>query len=321
MRSCARRAPVAPTERDLNSVLAGMEPLLRRAMPENISLNISVDERLWTVVADQSLTESALLNLALNARDAMEEGGQLTIETSNVRLDSSYLRQRGEEIEPGDYVMLAVTDTGIGIDPHVLPNVFEPFFTTKSVGKNSGLGLSMVQGFVKQTGGAVSVYSESGVGTTFKLFFKSVSVPDEVAEELPELAETPARSARILLVEDDVTVRKVLSSQLERSGYSVISAGESDSAQAAFKSSGPFDLVVSDIVMPGELQGPALVRKLRQIKSDLPVIFLSGYPQEAAIRGNGLNEDDVMLMKPVSRVDLLNAISNALSEGAEPQDA
>ena len=317
MLSFARRAPVAPTELDLNSVVGGMEPLLRRAMPENIDLNISVDDDLWTVVADQSLTESSLLNLALNARDAMENGGQLTIETSNVRLDSDYMEQRGEEIEPGNYVMLAVTDTGAGIDPHVLPNVFEPFFTTKSVGKNSGLGLSMVQGFVKQTGGAVSVYSEPGVGTTFKLFFQAASVPEQVAADAPQEPAKPARSARILLVEDDPTVRKVLSSQLERSGYSVISAGESDSAQAAFQSSGPFDLVVSDIVMPGELQGPALARKLRQLKSDLPVIFLSGYPQEASINGKGLDEDDVMLMKPVSRVDLLNAINNALTTQPE----
>ncbi len=317
MLSFARRAPVAPTELDLNSVVGGMEPLLRRAMPENISLKISVADDLWTVVADQSLTESALLNLALNARDAMQDGGQLTIETSNVRLDSDYMEQRGEEIEPGNYVMLAVTDTGAGIDPHVLPNVFEPFFTTKSVGKNSGLGLSMVQGFVKQTGGVVSVYSEPGVGTTFKLFFQAVAVPEQAAVEVAQAPEHPVRSARILLVEDDPTVRKVLSSQLERSGYSVISAGESDSAQAAFKSSGPFDLVVSDIVMPGELQGPALARKLRQMKSDLPVIFLSGYPQEASMNGTGLQEDDVMLMKPVSRVDLLNAINNALTSQPE----
>lgn len=312
MLSFARRAPLDPAEVDLNVIVQGMERIMRRTLPENIGLEIALSKKSWTVLADRSLTESALLNLVINARDAMPEGGKLTIETSNVVLGEAYLVDGAEDIEPGDYVMMAVTDTGAGIDPKVLPNVFDPFFSTKPAAKNSGLGLSMVQGFIRQTGGAIRVYSEPGVGTTFKLFFKAMSVSREAAKEVAQPMPAAEAGARLLLVEDDTTVRRVLSRQLQQCGYNVVSAAESASAEKAFRTDGPFDLVVSDIVMPGDLQGPALARKLRTMQSDLPVIFLSGYPQEATVHGNGVSSDDVMLMKPVSRDDLLRAVAEAL---------
>ncbi len=177
MLSFARRAPLDPKELDLNVIIEGMQGLLRRTLPENIRLQITLCDPSWTVSADRSLTESALLNLVINARDAMPAGGSLMIETTNVQLDEDDQTGDSDEIEPGDYVVMTVTDTGKGIDPKVLGRVFDPFFTTKSVAKNSGLGLSMVQGFIKQTGGAIRVLSEPGVGTTFKLFFKSARKP------------------------------------------------------------------------------------------------------------------------------------------------
>ena len=314
MLSFARRAPLDPSELDLNMVISEMEGMLRRTLPENISLEVALTSDIWTVMADRSLTDSAILNLVINARDAMPDGGSLTIETANMTLGAEYLDERGEEIEPGSYAMMAVTDTGNGIRSELLENIFDPFFTTKAITKNSGLGLSMVHGFIRQTGGAIRVYSEPDVGTTFKLFFRSATTAD--APDLPISSPTPRhmdRTVRVLLVEDEATVRKVLTRQLEQSGMSVVAASESASAERAFITDGPFDVVVSDIVMPGDLQGPALVRKLREICDGLSAVFLSGYPQEATVHGNGVRSDDVMLMKPVSRDDLLTAIDMAIN--------
>lgn len=313
MLSFARRAPLDPSELDLNLVISEMQGMLQRTLPENISVEIALTDDIWTVMADRSLTESAILNLAINARDAMPGGGKLTIETTNMTLGAEYLEDRGEEIEPGNYVMMAVTDTGKGIRTELLGNIFEPFFTTKAITKNSGLGLSMVQGFVRQTGGAIRVYSEPDVGTTFKLFFRSAT-PVEATEApiLHRVRPTSDQPLRVLLVEDEDTVRKVLTRQMEQSGMVVVATGESASAERAFKTEGPFDVVVSDIVMPGDLQGPALVRRLREITVDLPAVFLSGYPQEATVHGNGVMPDDVMLMKPVGRDDLIVAIEMAI---------
>jgi signal transduction histidine kinase/chaperonin cofactor prefoldin len=309
MLSFARRAPLAPTEVDLNKVVQEMEPLLRRTLPENIALETSLTAGPWSVRVDRSLLESALLNLAINARDAMPKGGHLTIETSNLRLNEGYLGEQHENLEPGRYLMLAVTDTGHGIDQSVLSKIFEPFFTTKEIAVNSGLGLSMVQGFLKQSGGTIRVYTEIGDGTTFKLFFPvTCEAIDDDPQASPKDAAPLRATGRVLLVEDEDAVRKVLKNGLERSGLEVVTASDSSSAEKAFKSQRPFDLMVTDIVMPGDLQGPALAKKLRKIDADLPVIFLSGYPKEAAVHGNGLKPDDVRLMKPVSRKELIEAV-------------
>jgi signal transduction histidine kinase len=313
MLSFARRAPLDPTELDLEVILEGMQGLLRRTLPENIQLKIALPGSAWTVLADRSLTESALLNLVINARDAMPGGGQLTVEIANVHLDETLAGPGSDEIEPGDYVMMTVTDTGKGIDAKDLGRVFDPFFTTKSVARNSGLGLSMVQGFIRQTGGTIQVESEPGVGTTFKLYFRSVSQPSEAAQpDTPEFTLRAASGARILLVEDDETVRRVMSRQLTQSGYSVVAAADSDAAEAAFKDNGPFDLLVSDVMLPGDLQGPALAQRLREYQPDLPAVFLSGYAEEADLRGNRGQPDDITLMKPVTRIDLLAAIRDRL---------
>lgn len=313
MLSFARRAPLDPVKIDLNSVIADLESLLRRTMPENISIEVALSENIWTVMADRSLTESALLNLAINAREAMPNGGNLTIETENVTLHADTLDVRGEDIDPGEYVMMAVSDTGKGIKKEMLEKIFDPFFSTKAMTKNSGLGLSMVHGFVRQTGGAIRVYSEPNVGTSFKLFFKSAS-PESEQEALKPTkpVEILSQDVKVLLVEDDDTVRKILSKQLSQRGVNVVAAAESASAEKAFRTEGPFNLVISDIVMPGDLQGPALVRRLREFQPDLPAVFLSGYPQEATVHGNGVKPEDITLMKPVSSEALLSAINEAL---------
>lgn len=314
MLSFARRAPLDPSEIDLNAVIDDMQVMLRRTMPESIALEVSLAGDIWAVMADRSLTESALLNLAINARDAMPDGGKLTVETANVTLGSESVDTQADDLEPGNFVMMSVTDTGKGIGDELLAYIFEPFFTTKEITKNSGLGLSMVQGFIRQTGGTIRVNSEPGVGTSFKLFFRAAPNETEIVEDAPD-PEPPVkeRNLRVLLVEDDETVSKVLRRQLEQFGMSVTTAAESKMAERAFREDGPFDIVVSDIVMPGELQGPALVARLRETQPDLPAVFLSGYPQETTSQARYTGPDDVMLIKPISKDDLVAAIDVALN--------
>jgi len=315
MLSFARRAPHDPSELNLNTVISGMERMLRRTMPENIMIDINLTADIWTVMADRSLTESALLNLAINARDAIENGGKLKIGTANVNLSPEDIQIHDEEIEPGNYVMMSVADTGRGIPPETLEKIFEPFFTTKAITNNSGLGLSMVHGFIRQTGGTIRVTSKTGIGTTFRLFFKSSAIVDSSTDTAAApVSEQKKRDLRVLLVEDDNTVRKVLTRQLEKFGMTVVPAAESTSAERAFKTEPNFDIVVSDIVMPGDLQGPALVRRLREFEPDLPAVFLSGYPREANVHGSDDTSHDIMLMKPVSREDLLTAIDSAVRD-------
>ncbi|MCP3969002.1 MAG: response regulator [Rhodobacteraceae bacterium] len=313
MLSFARRAPLDPAELNLNTVIAEMEGMLRRTLPENIALRVPMAPGIQTVMADRSKTESALLNLVINARDAMPGGGTLTIKTSVKTLKPADLKRRGEEIQPGDYVMLTVTDTGTGIRHELLDSVFEPFFTTKEVARNSGLGLSMVQGFIRQTGGAIRVKTKPGRGSTFRLLFKSVANRNLPRPATPDAEGTASQTPlHVLLAEDDEAVRKVLTRQMEQCGMTVTATASSTEAEQAFRVKGPFDVIVSDIVMPGELHGPALIKRLRESQVDLPAVLLSGYPQAMTTHGQGLGPDDVMLMKPVTRDNLRTAIIDAM---------
>ncbi|TCP44138.1 ATP-binding protein [Rhodovulum marinum] len=315
MLAFARRARLTPEPLDLNSVARQAKNWMRRALPDSIEIETSLLAGLWPVKVDAGSLESALLNLVLNARDAMQGHGKLTIETANVRIDEAYVDSRDAEILPGRYVMLAVTDTGTGISGETLEHMFEPFYTTKPPGAGSGVGLSMVQGFVKQSGGTVQVYTEPGQGTTFKLYFPA---SDEVPFErsAPRLDE-PGRVAgttRILLAEDRVAVKEVLVGILEKAGYQVVAVTSGDAALAVFQQDPDFDLVVTDIVMPGTLQGTGLAKALRAMRPDLPVVFMSGYAAEATVHGNGLRPEDIRLMKPVPKDDLLAAVRRALAQ-------
>lgn len=260
------------------------------------------------------MVESAILNLALNAQDAMPEGGSVTLETRNVRLDHAYIRESSAGISPGRYVMLAVTDTGKGMPADVQERAFEPFFTTRGELGGSGMGLAMVHGFMTQIGGAVKLYSELGVGTSVKLYFPATESDAIDTVVAPDPAGFSGDRS-ILLVEDQPEVRTTLRALLERLGYRVTAAESGDQALAIFLAGNHFDVVLTDIVMPGELQGPMLARRLRGIRADLPVVFMSGYPAEAAVHGNGLRSDDENLMKPVDQRELVAALNRAMGIG------
>ncbi len=317
MLAYARKAQLMPVLVDLNQVVGETEKWVRRTIESRIEIETVLQADLWPTLADKSSLQSAMVNLLLNARDAFEGPGRVIVETSNIQVDEGNIDAMHDDILPGNYVMLAVTDNGVGMAPEIVERIFDPFFTTKSVGKGSGLGLSMVQGFVKQSQGSISVYSELGEGTSFKLYFPAASnAPVEVHATSPH-ESTPADrgkfSGRILLAEDQQEVMNVLEKILAAAGYDVVTAANGDEALELFMRDDQFDLIVTDIVMPGHLQGPSLATEIRKIRPDMRFIFLSGYASEATANGNGLGSYDVRLMKPVSQADLLKTIAECLS--------
>jgi PAS domain S-box-containing protein len=313
MLSFARQAALTPKVLDLNEIVHSTQSWIGRTLPATVHVETSLQADLSRIEADAGSTQSALLNLVINARDAMQNDGNLTIETANILIRPDDTTSVEGGLEPGEYVMLAVSDTGEGIPKEALETVFEPFYTTKPPGSGSGLGLSMIQGFMDQSGGTTRIYSEPGVGTTVKLFFRAL--PNE-HDRAPDNATVDAQSAggteRILLVEDQAAVLEILLATLEKAGYEVKTATTGDEAKNIFLDEPAFDLLVTDIVMPGELQGTTLAKALRELRPDLPVVFMSGYASEATVHGNGLRPEDIRLMKPVHRVDLLSAIEKAL---------
>lgn len=316
--SFARRAHLEPARLNLNQTIQDTMTWAARVLPATINIENSFMAELWDVELDATSAENALINILLNARDAMPDGGKVTIETANMRIDDEYVSEWNEDIEPGRYVVLAINDTGKGIPTDKLEKVFEPFFTDKPVGLGSGLGLSMVQGFIRQSGGAIRIYSEVGVGTTLKLYFKAATqLANEPQIQNRERPQAPREHISILLAEDEPEVLRLLNRMLSEAGYSVTTANSGDEALEVFKSSGQFDLLLTDIVMPGTLQGPALAKAIRSIDPDSRCIFLSGYTSEAALNGNGLKPSDIRLMKPVNRLDLLSAVSKALDIGGD----
>lgn len=310
MLSFARTASLDPEVLDLNEVIRHAKNWMRRALPESVEVEMSLLAGLWPVRLDAASLESALLNLLVNARDAMDSHGSLTIETANVRIDQPFIDARNETISPGRYVLLAVSDTGSGIDEKTLESIFDPFFTTKPPGVGSGVGLSMVQGFVRQSLGTIHVYTEPGKGTSFKIYFPVTDHEPPVNHKKADpTASLQQGNARILLVEDDANIREVQLAMLERGGYQVVTASSGDAALELFNTDAAFDLVVTDIVMPGKLQGTDLARNIHESHPTIPFIFMSGYAAEATVHGNGLRPEDIRLMKPVSMADLLNAVA------------
>lgn len=314
MLAFARKAQLEPKIVDLNRLARDTKNWTVRTLPATIAVEISLLAGLWQVKADPSSTESALLNLILNARDAMAHGGNLTIETANVRIDEEYADSRNETLKPGRYVMLAISDTGHGIPTDKLNSIFEPFFSTKGPGAGSGLGLSMIEGFMRQSGGTVQVYSELDVGSTFKLYFPAHLTGGEETEiKTVQPKKVSKKGSNLLVAEDEPEVLRVLVANLEKAGYSITQAKSGDQAKEIFDADPSFDLLLTDIVMPGELQGTTLAHSLRQKRPDLPVVFMSGYASEATVHGNGLRPDDIRLMKPVGRAALLAAIEKSLA--------
>ncbi|KWV57120.1 hybrid sensor histidine kinase/response regulator [Rhizobium altiplani] len=274
-----RRQPLNPENVDVGSLISGFSELLRRTLGETIELRTSIKGSSHTALVDKSQLQSALLNLALNARDAMPTGGSLTLDISRVRLDTEYAEMY-PELPPGDYILIAVTDTGKGMPEEVKARAFEPFFTTKRVGVGTGLGLSMVYGFVKQLGGHVQLYSELDKGTTIRIFLPAVgSAGVQISRKTSNAEYAPRGTERILVVEDDERVRRVVVARLTKAGYSVLESEDAASALELLSTSEPIDLLFTDIVMPGGMTGDELARRAVLLRPGLKVLFTSGYAE------------------------------------------
>ena len=309
----SRQQRLQPRVIDLNDLVKGVTSLLRRTIGSNIEIRTELDGGLWLAEVDPAHVESALVNLAVNARDAMPGGGQLTIETANKILDGSYAAENADVVA-GNYAMLSVTDTGTGIPAAILNRVFDPFFTTKEVGKGTGLGLSMVYGFVKQSGGHARIYSEEGHGTAVRLYLpraKQDTVTANAVDE-PDAARLVGNGERILVVEDNEDVRALVMRHLGELGYRVVPAGNASEALEVVESSEKLDLLFTDIVMPGKLSCEALVKRAREVRPNLAVLLTSGF-SEAAMQGTLLaNNQNALLSKPYRKQDLARKVREVL---------
>jgi CheY-like chemotaxis protein len=311
----SRKQTLMPETLDLNRLAAGMRDLLRRTLGEHIEIEMKPHAALWPALADKGQVENALLNLALNARDAMPSGGHLTIETDNVRLDQDYA-SRNAEVLAGDYVMLAVTDTGSGMAPEVVDRAVEPFFTTKEIGKGSGLGLSMIYGFVKQSGGHLKIYSEIGHGTTVRLYLPRSGAMTAIDAEAAAAAasDPPGGSETVLVVEDDADVRAFVAAQLRGFGYRVLEATDARHAQLILSGDDHIDLLFTDVVMPRGMNGRELAEDARRRRPGLKTLFTSGYTEDSIIHQSKLDAGVHFLSKPYKRQDLALKIREALVE-------
>ncbi|WP_198018854.1 hybrid sensor histidine kinase/response regulator [Azorhizobium doebereinerae] len=305
-----RRQPLVPKVVNLGRFIANMDDLLRRALGEAVEIQTVIADGLWNTLIDPGNVENALLNLAINARDAMDGRGRLTIELSNAFLDTAYAGQN-TDVTAGQYVLLAVTDTGCGMAPDLLEKVFEPFFTTKPEGKGTGLGLSMVYGFVKQSGGHIKLYSEPGQGTTVKLYLPRSAQAEDVLVDA-ETGPVSGGIETILVAEDDHAVREIVVGLLADLGYRVLKAKDAESALSIIESGMPIDLLFTDVVMPGPLKSTELARKARERLPNLAILFTSGYAENAIVHAGRLDEGVELLSKPYTREALARKLRQVL---------
>jgi PAS domain S-box-containing protein len=310
----SRRQPLAPVVVDANQLVAGLEGLLRRTLHENIDLELVRGAGLWKAVVDRSQLESAVLNIAINARDAMPEGGKLTIETANTRLDESYAEL--EDTRAGQYVMIAVSDTGHGMDASILGRAFDPFFTTKAVGKGSGLGLSMVYGFVRQSGGHVKLYSEPGYGTTVKLYLPRAGDRQDAADTLRAGESQVAKGTeRVALVEDEELVRQFAEMNLKALGYDVTSFPTGPDLLRAMDGGLRFELLFTDIVLPGGMNGREIAEEVVRRAPGTKVLYSSGYTDNAIVHHGRLDEGVNLLSKPFRKAEMAQKVRAVLDGG------
>jgi PAS domain S-box-containing protein len=306
----ARRQPLAPTVVSVGRLIRNMDDMLRRALGEGVELETVIGGGLWNTLVDAAQLENAILNLAINSRDAMQGHGRLTIEAGNAALDDDYAA-RHADVQAGQYVMVAVTDTGCGMTAELMEKVFEPFFTTKPEGAGTGLGLSMVYGFVKQSGGHVKLYSEPGEGTTVRLYLPRSRQPEDLPAEVDAGPATGGHET-VLVVEDDEEVRQTVVELLGELGYRVLKARDADAALVILDSGVPIDLLFTDVVMPGRLRSPELARKARARRPDIAVLFTSGYTENAIVHGGRLDEGIELLSKPYTREALARKVRQVL---------
>jgi signal transduction histidine kinase/CheY-like chemotaxis protein len=312
MLAFARRQALQPKPIDVNRMLANMESFMRRTLSADIDLQVIQSREDCTAFVDMTQLENALLNLCVNARDAMPAGGKLIVETGSATLDSSYAEQNAD-VTPGQYILIAVTDTGCGISPENLERVFDPFFTTKEVGKGTGLGLSMVYGFAKQSQGHVKIYSELGHGTSVKLYLPMADQTSGPADQEATLIANLHGSEFILLVEDNAPVREFAKAQLLYLGYRVLEAANGKDALAILREHQDIDLLFTDVVMAGGLNGRELALEARKIYPALKVLFSSGYAEGAILDMGLLDEHIQLLNKPYSRLQLAKRIRGVLT--------
>ncbi|MFM9842706.1 MAG: PAS domain-containing protein, partial [Dongiaceae bacterium] len=305
-----RRQPLAPKATNVNELLRGLQELIRRPLGPHIDISVIEADSLWLTEVDPAQLENAVLNLTLNARDAMPEGGKLTIESWNVTIGASDL-SGGEELSPGDYVAIAVSDSGGGMPPEVVARAFEPFFTTKGVGKGTGLGLSMVYGFVKQSGGHVKLYSELGHGTTVKILLPRL-IHEQASAMATASEERSGHGEHILVIDDEADLRELACSYLESLGYEVVSAADGMQGLATLDRLKRIDLLLTDVILPGNLDGRAIAREARKRYPDLKVLYMSGYAPQASTRSGRIDEAGLMITKPFRKSELSRKLREVL---------
>lgn len=318
----ARKQPLAPAPINLAATLPELVPLLNRTLGEHIDVRFVGSAGLWPAMADPAQLESAVLNLALNARDAMPGGGQLTIELANKVLDDEYARAH-VEVSPGDYVMVAVSDTGHGMTSDVVARVFEPFFTTKTEGRGTGLGLAMVFGFVKQSGGHAKIYSEPGEGTSVKLYLpRAIGAATTPGQRSGTPTELPHGTATILVVEDESGVREIAVAILRSLGYRVLEAPDGDSGLLMFGShAAEIDMLLTDVVLPGKIRGRELAERITAIRREVRVLFMSGYTENSIVHHGRLDDGVHLLGKPFKREQLARKVADVLGTSTSQTEA
>jgi nitrogen-specific signal transduction histidine kinase/CheY-like chemotaxis protein len=308
----SRRQPLAPKPLDINRLIPGMSELLHRTLGETIEVEAVLAPRLWTIEADPNQLENAIINLAINARDAMPEGGKLTIETQNTHLDHSYASQN-PEVSPGQYAVICISDTGVGMDAETAAKAVEPFFTTKEVGRGTGLGLSMVYGFVKQSGGHIKVYSEVGEGTTIKMYLPRLLGEYDQQSEEQQFAGREAHGTELILVcEDDEDVRTYSADVLRELGYKVLEAADGASALAVLEANPDVDLLFTDVVLPGGMTGAVLAKEAAKLRPGIKTLFTTGYARNAIVHHGRLDAGVELLTKPFSYADLAARVRDIL---------
>jgi len=307
----ARKQPLEPKETDVNTLIIDTAKLLQRTLGEHVEIESVFEDESCPAIVDPNQLATAILNLALNARDAMPDGGKLIIETGLVVLDENYARQHND-VRPGRYAMIAVSDTGTGIPAGILDKVFNPFFTSKGPGKGTGLGLSMVYGFVKQSAGHIMIYSEEGHGTTIKMYLPPAT-GTLLSAEPASTGTMVGGHETILVVEDDMLVRNYVLTQLHSLGYVTLDAGNATEALAIVRADHRFDLLFTDVIMPG-LNGRQLANEMLKIRPELKVLFTSGYTENAIIHHGRLDEGVLLLAKPYRKSDMAIMIRKALGD-------
>jgi two-component system NtrC family sensor kinase len=322
----SRQHPLEVKSVDINRLVQGMSELLGRSIGETVTIETVLAGGLWNAAIDPNQLENAIVNLAVNARDAMADGGSLTIETANCHLDETYVETAGEDVAPGQYVMVAVSDSGSGMTREVMNRAFEPFFTTKPTGVGTGLGLSQVYGFVKQSGGHIRIYSEAGEGTTIKLYFPRLTgrtdIPPWIAREpaAPASAASADGTETVLVVEDDPQVNKLAVEALQERGYQVLSAPDGPAA-LRLAGTAPIDLLLTDVVLPGGINGRELTDEMRRRRPAIKVLYMTGYTRNAIIHHGRLDPDIDLLTKPFTADALTRKVRRVLDSNGASKSA